>query len=474
MLRSPWILGTAGVIAGLVAGCSGNNQPSKAGGAANTIKPPESVTRLSAPGSRSDALTNQLNTYRRQTYTDALAQPGAGSFDVSHNDVAYTAAYRHAVYLNSINSKPYKPNAVLGSIGEPATVLTPASSYEDMRTETVTPDVTAAGATIFPALYTGPGMYPRMAAVVGSPETLSNCSQDNVNEYSIWNGDVQLNGGGNSAFRGFNLDTGYNATGAQFAGYTPVDNIWYTRRGRTWLMRAGLKYFAYASPYDTQSNGSCICPPWPLFYDPAQFLGVFNAVTPSPRLNITGFWPNAGNLDVNPYGLDTDMRTIITGATAAQVPNQYSGPPIHFTLPLQEPFLANTTTFAGGVSVMFRKVSSINATVLSPGVAFSPLIKYSHYYTAIFKGPVGAIFSQIPSNDPANDFTALGNAITYANAKDSLGSGELIIQPTSPLEPNTFYQVGVRLVTVSESFPNDINPNSMFVWNFKTNGNINP
>jgi hypothetical protein len=65
-------------------------------------KPPESVVRMRAPADYKGVLTDKVNKYRAETYATNNRNP------ISHDDVLHTAATRHAVYLNTLNSAAYQ------------------------------------------------------------------------------------------------------------------------------------------------------------------------------------------------------------------------------------------------------------------------------------------------------------------------------------------------------------------------------
>ena len=451
----------------LLAGCTGDEAALTSPGAASDPKPAESISRLDAPSSRSMNLSSKLNTYRLQTYGTRM--------DVAHKNVLYTAAYRHATYLQSINSVEYNPRGGAGvPPGEPTDDITTESEYADLRDETVEPTATS----IFPANYTNSDVWSRVTAVVGGPSLLGSRSARTLNEFYIFNGDVLTLDGDASEFRGFNLDTGANADPDRYH-FDAIDNLWYSRRGRVNLMRADLRYFGYGHPSDSPASGGEIDYPWPIM--DGQFLGVVTTVSPSPAVAQFGHWPDDENTDVNPYGLDTDMREIVTPPEGLEiddvVPNQYSGPPIHVTVPVLEPFLQNESYPAGGVVVMFRKSPIDHETgeeQLPPDAFIAP------YYTAIFRGLNGGVFAEV-FHDGAQtefDYMALGNSVEYDEG-DEMRNGELLIIPTQPLEPNSWYDVGVYLRTASYRLPDaplieDDGTVNMFIWHFKTNGNVPP
>ena len=441
----------------VLAGCSGDESPKVSPGASNSPKPAESVKRLDAPYERSLAYTKQLNARRNETFNQEM--PG-----VLHSNVVYTAAYRHSVYLNSINCANYQPNGATGvSVGVPTTTVTGDTPYATWRVETA-----PSGTGIFPALYTNNTAYARVAAVVGSPDLLSGSSPSDINDFFVFNGNITTTTTGTvGELRGFNRDTRTNADPTKYV-FTPVDDIWYSSRGRTALMRASLKAWAYASAYD----GSSITPPWPVVDQ--RFLGTVTTITPAQKVAMFGFWPSRDNQDVCPYGLDTDV-TAVGGVD--NVRHDYSGPPIHITLPVAEPFLMNANNFAGGIKVSFRKVGGIptdGVTQLEPNLSIIRNVILRTRQTGVFQVIYrGGLTTGGQTTPGPYDYDFLTSTPTF-DPGDELRNGELIMVPTEPLEPNSWYEVGVRLRTASyilpvpkPGTPND--ENEIFTWRFKTN-----
>lgn len=453
----------------LLAGCTGDEAALNSPGAASDPKPAESISRLDAPYERSVALSSKLNTYRLETFGTRM--------DVAHKNVLYTAAYRHATYLQSINSVEYNPRGGTGlPPGEPTDVVTAETEYAELREETEVPTATS----IFPANFTNADIWSRVMAVVGGPSLLGSRSGRTLNEFYIFNGDVRTLDDEASEFRGFNLDTD-STTDPDRYRFDAIDNLWYSRRGRVNLMRADLRYFGYGHPSDSPASGGEIDYPWPIM--DGQFRGVVTTITPSPAVAQFGHWPDDGNVDVNPYGLDTDFKEIITPPDGLEiddvVPNQYSGPPIHVTIPVLEPFLQNETYPAGGVYVLFRK-SPIDLETGEDQAPPDPAV--ARYFTAIFRGLNGGVFDDVfydGGNVPGEfDYEAVGNSVEYDEG-DEMRNGELLLIPTQALEPNSWYDVGVYLRTPSYRLPDEpfIGPGdtrNMHIWSFKTNGNVPP
>lgn len=314
-------IGLVPALGALVVGCSGDQNPLTAAGE-NQEKPADSVYRESSPQPRSGQLESRLDTYRQQTYLPSGVAPGR----VPHDDVPYTAAYRHAIYLNGLNSITWSratPSA------PDAQIITSASEYEQLLNE---PGGVAAGE--FPALFTSNSLYTRLEAVRGGRDTLAagNARSTTVFESYVFDGNVEKKDGTQSFFRGFENTR---------ATFDAVQNAWYSRRGRMLLARPSLRYFGYGQKCD-DGRVPCASVPYPIM--DGQFLGVMVSLHSYPLVQKLGWWPNNGNTDVIPYGLDTD--------TAG--PDQYSGTPIHITIPINQPIPRTT----GVRSLTFTRVDS--------------------------------------------------------------------------------------------------------------------
>ncbi|MBA3709514.1 MAG: hypothetical protein H0W83_11930, partial [Planctomycetes bacterium] len=254
--RFPLVLTATAALA--IGGCGGDVVTAKRATGA------ESVDRLQAPMARSSAITAKLNQYRAETYGMAM--------DVQHRNVLYTAAYRHAVFLNTVNSASYdsrSPNS-----GTEGSIITPNSGREDLLTEM---DLRTTG--VFPALFTNADPYTRVERVVGSPDVLDG-TRSLVYEDYVFSGNIWRADGTTSAFRGFDRDS-------QNVAFDEVDNLWYTRHGRTMLMRPTLRSIGYGAVGD----GS-VSPPWPILN--GRFLGVFSAIVSRPLTAQLGRWPGPG------------------------------------------------------------------------------------------------------------------------------------------------------------------------------------
>lgn len=285
----------------LFVGCSGDQNPLVPVGELEE-KPADSVYRESSPQPRSNNLQNKLAAYRNETY-------GVTMPTVPHSDVAYTASYRHAVYLNGINSAGWsRVNPSAPDTEE----ITSASEYEELLLEGTVAPLNGQ----YPALFTSPELFTRLEAVRGGRDAMNagNCRASTVFESYVFDGFVEVDEGTTTFFRGFENSR---------ATFDAVDNVWYTRRGRMLLARPSLTYFGYGQKCD-DARIACGDVPHPIME--GQFLGVMTTLHSYPASQRLGFWPNNGNADVNPYGLDTDLGG----------EDPYCGPPIHITIPINQ------------------------------------------------------------------------------------------------------------------------------------------
>jgi hypothetical protein len=299
-------------------------------------QPQESVRRLRAPDARTQSMMARLNRYRLHAFGSA--------HDVQPSDELYTAAFRHAVYLNTKNSKQYTPNppadpltGAPGSIGMEQLNIVPSTPWPNqsisaydakltpsvMHTEDIFPDVPIG--EIYPALVTHADMMGRLQAVVGGPGIMSavGASESELYEDFVINGDVWLTSGAISQYRGYDLNS---KTAAGVPLYNELDSIWYSRQGRSFLMRSSLKYLGYGAALDDGRY----TPPWPIMF--GRFAGVMMGLASRPLQNELSVWPTSNNTgadSVNRLGTSTDVNA---------GPNQYSGTPIHITLPSALPF----------------------------------------------------------------------------------------------------------------------------------------
>ncbi len=446
---------SVGLIALLLASCENSTQPLNAGGSDITPKPKESVEREQAPVDRAQALTAKLNLYRQQTFGSAQ--------DVSHVNVLFTAAKRHAAYLNTINSKNY--NRQQGSSGAEDTQITPSTNLNILRNEALVP--TAAGN--FPAFYTDTLLYNRVAAVVGSTDLLNGNGSSGVRllENYVFNGNIAnpADARNVSAFRGFNLDLRTDADPTKYV-FDESDNLWYSRNGRLLAMRAATRAVGYASRYDASSTDTI----YPLLG--GRFRGVWISLETADLVAQRGFWPNEFNSNVNPYGLDTDIDGRVT----------YCGPPIHVTLPVAEPILGTSAAaIAGSVPAQAAAgvVVSLRKLVTTPtGVAQSDpqnTTSIVRTFKVLWSSGSGTTTFYSPALGTNANYEYSG-AITRLPIIQGfeLRDGEFFLIPTEPLEPNSWYEVGIRLRTTSYSFEDVRNSNSQVIWQFKTNGNTPP
>jgi hypothetical protein len=353
----------------------------------NIPKPADTINRAASPQPRSDALTYHLAQYR----SEALGA-SAALFQARHDDVMYTAAVRHAIYLNSINSA-----AVPAYGGGPETAtITAETAYETLITEPVT------GGSPWPMLYTSSDLLARVQAVYGGTALLNSIGADRylVDELYLFDGDVWRSTGTISDFRS------YAASAAD-----PVESAWYQRRGRQHLMRASLVYFGYGAKADPVPNGVVATPPYPILNN--RFVGALTVVHARPLAGAQGWWPNNNNQNVNPYGLDTDM-----GGT-----EQYSGPPIHITLPVAEPLMITN----GVLALDLTRVDQYD------GVAVSPTFPYSQTTWRRFRVFSNVENLQITSTtDPVGGFTVAGTPAPVISNAPMLYANRIDYGPPPP------------------------------------------
>jgi hypothetical protein len=445
MTRFPAYLSSS-LVGGLVllcAGCSSEDKSALNAPAANGLpQPAQSQVRLQAPSQRSGAITGKLNRYR----AESLSVEVPTKADVSHSNVLYSAAVRHSAYMNSVNSVNYNPRGTsTGGVGVPTTAITEASTYSDFRAEKTLPT----SISIFPALMTHNDIYARFAAIVGSPDVLNAAGV--ANEFYVFNGDVPLPSGSNSEFRGY-------------ADGDVIDSIWYSRRGRTTLMRNDLTFIGYGAVSD-EIQGQNVRPPngWEVLG--GKFTGTLSTLSNARAQYALSVWPKDFQTGVRTFGTDTDLDKI--SAEPTKVRHQFAGPPIHVTLPTTQPFLLKTATFAGGVAVGFRKAK---ADPFDPSRLQTPprsdIIKA---VTAIWHGPDGSSARALYDTNPPSEYEyeMVGSRVEL-NSRDDLRSGELILIPNEPLEPMTWYEVSVRLRTADYAFPSSLDESVVHMWHFKT------
>ena len=444
-----------------VVGLAGCNNSENSGqslippGPVGANQAPESVSRITAPRDRSDAYVGKVNLYRSQTY-------GTHDYDVLHSDVLYTAAYRHAVYLNTSNSKAYGGNSASGLEGNEVALDADYSSMMEEATSATTASGSSSTSTvvtdggIYPALRTHTTIFGRVSAVVGSSTLLKSITSAELFENYVTDGSTVTEVGGPTAFRGYDLSS---------SGNDPIDSLWYSRIGRLYLMRADLRYIGFASPYD-----GGIRPPWPILT--GQFAGVLTQLGSRPAVNRLGYWPNSYNTNVNPVGLDV---TDSLGGTGTR--QRFMGPPIHFTLPSLEPILNNGSVTSPSQCVKFKKLEVDPVTGVAQAAPKSTMHLTFKYYTYL-----GATPSNVGVDPGRNDNPAYCYAIEPVANDDAYPftqrSTEGFIVPTEPLEPNSWYEVGIRMATPSYVLEDasDLlnNPQRLFTWRFKTNGKVVP
>ena len=411
-----------GIAAALISGCASSGDPQVAPTSPTTEQPASSVLKMSSPGMYAGSLTNKLNAYRQQTYSTQM--------NVAHNDVLYTAAFRHAKNLATANSAGVttRPQVSTTTGPIPSTLevqtITSASTLNSLTQETA-----PATGSQYPLHFTSTNRYNRVRAVVGGDSLLfSNASQGAaLFESFAFNGNITANSGLNSEFRGFNQDLYFNAVQANASDndfrYDVVDALWYTRRGRHGMIQPTMRGWAYASHND---NSAGMPYPYPILS--GRFLGTYLAISDRPLTQQYGFWPNNGNRDVTPYGLDTDLQTVLTEVGGE---SPYCGPPMHVTLPVAEPFTA--------ISLSFANITSGGYPPGPNGAAWPDRWKK----LAIF-------FNQDPARFNLSvtlpDVTGLVKFNAQLNAQQDddalrLRDGEFYFQTLGPLAPNADYRI---------------------------------
>lgn len=361
----------------------------------NVIKPQDTINRVASPQPRSDALTAHLAQYRGE----ALGA-SAGLFQSRHDDVLYTSAVRHAIYLNTVNSAGVPS---YGGGPEGGTIL-PETDYSTLLTEPI------AGGSPWPMCFTNSDLVGRIQAVYGGTTLLGSIGADRylVDELHFFDGDIWREDGTISDFRG------YPKTSAD-----PVEMAWYQRRGRQHLMRASLVYFGYGAKDDPVPNGVVANPPYPILNN--RYLGSMSVVHARPLAGALGWWPNNGNININPYGLDTDING----------PEQYSGPPIHVTLPVAEPF--NRTN--GVLALDLTRVDNYEGTPVAPTAPYSATT-YRRF--RVFSNVEN--LQVVSTTDPVGGFTAVGTPAPVISNAPMLNSNRISYGPP-PTAPTYIYAI---------------------------------
>lgn len=418
-----------GLVALISGGCSGNGEILTAPAGAGSEQPPSSVEKIGGPGSYS-ALTTKLNRYRNDTY--GVGRP----YTVTFNDTLYTAAYRHSKNVETTNSSAASRHPGNVASGVEVQTITSTSTLTTLSAE-VAPQVTPAGE--YPLLFTSNDKYNRVRAVQGGDNLLFNQSPNGsvLFENFVFNGNTTTLAGKNSEFRGFNLDLFYNASGIvgdnDFA-FDIVDNLWYSRRGRHALIQPTMRQWAYASHADSDLGR-----PYPYPILNGRFLGTALSVADRPLTQMQGVWPNDGNTDVTPYGLDTDLQNELPDVGQD---SPYAGPPIHLTTSVAEPFVSITLSFSldptpgnaqfpTGWPNRWKKVaifSNQDPTFMKQSVLNLSL-------PDVLVGPTIRVVKLVGQTDPAI----------------ALRDGELYFQTLGPLLPNAKYLLSFTAKTAGQS-----------------------
>jgi hypothetical protein len=432
----------------LLSSCNGDNDSLPLVGSG-----PGSIQRLNAPASRSVSVVGQLNQYRAQAYSVLTAT----SKDVNHSNVLYTAAYRHSVWLNTVNSATYDPTTLTGIEG---TTVTASSSTDQLRAEIAATTTTT---SYFPALKTAKDPWNRVNAVVGGSDLLKQLVNKGIKEYFLFDGDIEID----TTTTG--TGTGSSNTGEHLRGYSLgstnlIDNLWYSRKGRLALVRPNLTAIGLAQVEDASPSGSPIIPPWPFLN--GRFTGSVMCAYARPEQQQLTVWPKDGSTGIKTVGLDTDLLEVVnigdSGLTEDEVVGHaYAGPPISVTLPVNVPFLLNSTINAGGVTVGFRKLEIDPETTLpqTPPAVVSPYVAVFFAVPTTGGTAEDVVFGAVnQATDARYQYTVVGTTVTTTATTttgtaqdDAIHNGELIVVPTCPLESGSWYEVAVRLRTSSSA-----------------------
>jgi len=319
--------GIAAVVAALVVtGCGGSGGPSPMAFppvSPGTAATPSTIAPLSDPGTTNGFLAF-INAWRAQAFGDALSP-------LTQSDVLYTAATRHAAYLDSINST----EGVGGPDAENVTVENELGVLFDEPVAPTLPDltlpVTRPIENAWPALFTNNDLRRRILAVLGGGDLLlENVGAATVHEAYIFNSNYPIldpnNSNALSQFR--------SVARSQFGSidYNDAENFWYHPLWRIPLMRASSQFIGVGTVTDGRSANDNQTPPFPLFDSVGGFGATATIVEYHTPVTVTreSIWPNNGNSDVLPWGLDGTQD----GATHPF----FSGPPMHVTVPTTEPF----------------------------------------------------------------------------------------------------------------------------------------
>jgi hypothetical protein len=448
----PYLLST--VLVGLALTSCGSNTE-------GTLTPPGTsggVTRLSAPVARSMNEISTLNSYRSQAFS-VLASNGSS---VNHSNILYTAAYRHSVFLNTVNSANYDPITLRGI---PGSTVTGSSSTDELRDEKVVSQSSGS----YPAYATAVTPWNRVNAVQGGAGLLSQLMGEGIKEYYLFDGDIPKSTGSTTGSgSGSTSSEGEHLRGFSTADTTAlIDNLWYSRKGRFAMLRPNLLAIGVGQPTDSQLSG-VITPPWP-FLD-GRFQGTVTCAYGRADQKLLSVWPKDGSTTIRTMGVDTDIAKLVNVSSGlsvdAVVPHSYGGPPITVTLPINVPFLLNPTNVVGGVTVGFRK---LEVDPLTGSAQAPPASMMSTYIMVMFAMPVSSssgsatqvVFSSVSqATDTRYQFGVVGSTTTTTSTgtgtgaqaqDDNLRFGDLVLIPTGPLEPSSWYEVAVRLRSTAPS-----------------------
>ncbi|TVR14585.1 MAG: hypothetical protein EA401_04205 [Planctomycetota bacterium] len=284
--------------------------------------PEGSIAQLSDTGTSAEAVW-QINEFRRQAF-------GNDNFDLRNSRVLYTAALRHAGYLDSINSRegisgPAEDNVPLNSayvslLGEEVMPLIPELNMPSNHSDPV-----------WPAMFTHTELRSRVLAVRGGRDLLqANSGAVSLSEHYWFDnaGPLLTLSGRLSDFR--------SVARPQYGRFdlNDAESLWHNPLARPALMRPSVRHLGVANKFDARSKNGNNVPPFPLFN--GAFGGVMISAEERSPVTVTAmsFWPSDGLEGVSPWGFDGPRRW---GDDQRPLHPHYSGPVLHVTLPTTEP-----------------------------------------------------------------------------------------------------------------------------------------
>lgn len=275
------------------------------------------------------AYISEINAARR----DAFDSPALG---IDYSSVLYTAAVRHAGYLDSINSGE-------GRNGSDAENIVIETTYTALADETVIPKapddqsgIDIGNEPIWPVFFTDTTVRNRVLAVHGGPDLIAGRT---VYEDYLVNSGTMFYGNPGSAgilISEFRAHSGGDSFG--LSGYSDAMNMWHHPFMRLMAMRPSTKYLGIGLKNDARARNNGYIPPFPLLDD--KFAGVVLwAEDTAPIIPIyKGIWPppperNGGVLGVTgTIGFD-GLQVAPDSADESRVPpaSGFTGPIISIT-----------------------------------------------------------------------------------------------------------------------------------------------